>query len=174
MRFCFGQFFNGLQQQFIEPQGVNGNFVFFEIKLGQFQQPVVQFAEALDVFQHRLQDGFVRLRLPLLEQGHLDLAGDGRKGGPGKQVLELHPALDWHKGKAVTWIMEALRMDPNKAVPIYLGDDLADEEAFRTIRETGVGIRVGGPGEPTEAVYHLEDTGQVEQLLRIAVQFIRK
>ncbi len=93
---------------------------------------------------------------------------------PGRKVLELHPALDWHKGKAVTWIMEALRMDPAKAVPIYLGDDLTDEEAFRTIRETGVGIRVGGPGEPTQAVYRLEDPGQVEQLLLIAVQFIRK
>jgi trehalose-phosphatase len=93
---------------------------------------------------------------------------------PGRKVLELHPALDWHKGKAITWIMEALRMDPYKAVPIYLGDDLTDEEAFRTIRETGVGIRVGGHGEPTQAVYRLEDIGQLEQLLLIAVQFIRK
>jgi trehalose-phosphatase len=92
----------------------------------------------------------------------------------GNEVLHLRPALDWHQGRAVTWIMEALRMDPARAVPIYLGGDPTDEEAFRTIRDTGVGIRVGGHGEPTQAVYRLEDIEQVEQLLLIAVQFLKK
>jgi trehalose-phosphatase len=92
----------------------------------------------------------------------------------GNGVFHLRPALDWHQGRAVTWIMEALRMDPARTVPIYLGGDLTDEEAFRTIRHTGVGIRVGGHGEPTQAVYRLEDIEQVEQLLIIAVQFLKK
>jgi trehalose-6-phosphatase len=70
--------------------------------------------------------------------------------------------------------MEALRMDPARTVPIYLGGDPTDEEAFRTLRDTGVGIRVGGQGEPTQAVYRLEDIEQVEQLLLIAVQFLKK
>jgi trehalose-phosphatase len=92
----------------------------------------------------------------------------------GNQVLQLRPALDWHQGRAAIWIMEALRMDPARTVPIYLGGDPTDEEAFRTLRDTGVGIRVGGQGEPTQAVYRLEDIEQVEQLLLIAVQFLKK
>jgi alpha,alpha-trehalase len=92
----------------------------------------------------------------------------------GKKVLELRPALDWHKGKAVGWIMEALHLDPAKAVPIYLGDDVTDEDAFRFVAGTGVGILVGGRGGPTHAVYRLEDISQVEQLLLIAVQFLKK
>jgi alpha,alpha-trehalase len=55
----------------------------------------------------------------------------------GKQVLELRPALDWHKGKAVGWIMEALGLELAKVVPIYLGDDVTDEDAFRFVRDTG-------------------------------------
>ena len=92
----------------------------------------------------------------------------------GKKVLELRPALDWHKGKAVGWIMEALHLDPAKVVPIYLCDDVTGEDAFRFVRNSGVGILVGEHGGPTQAVYRLEDISQVEQLLLIAVQFIKK
>ncbi len=91
----------------------------------------------------------------------------------GKKVLELRPAIDWHKGKAVGWIMEALQLDLAKAVPIYLGDDITDEDAFRSLKETGVGILVGDHGEPTDAIYRLEDLSQVEQLLEIAIQFLK-
>lgn len=92
----------------------------------------------------------------------------------GKTVLELRPALDWHKGKAVGWIMDALQLDLTKAVPIYMGDDSTDEEAFRFLGDTGVGILVGGHGGPTEAAYRLQDMGEVEELLLIAVQFLKK
>jgi trehalose-phosphatase len=92
----------------------------------------------------------------------------------GKKGLELRPALDWHKGKAVGWIMDALQLDLAKAVPIYLGDDITDEDAFRFLGDTGVGILVGGHGGPTKAAYRLQDMGEVEQLLLIAVQFLKK
>lgn len=83
----------------------------------------------------------------------------------GKKVFELRPRMDWHKGKAVLWLLHELHLGP-KAVPIYIGDDKTDEDAFRAIQGRGISIYVGHEGEPTEADYRLEDTDEVEAFLR--------
>ena len=46
----------------------------------------------------------------------------------GKMVLEIRPAVNWHKGKAVEWL--AQKMSPNCTEPlkIYIGDDDTDED----------------------------------------------
>ncbi len=50
------------------------------------------------------------------------------------QVLELRPKVDWNKGSAVNWILEALELGSRPDVfPIYLGDDIADEDAFAAL-----------------------------------------
>ncbi|CAN0513889.1 unnamed protein product, partial [Ectocarpus sp. 8 AP-2014] len=47
------------------------------------------------------------------------------------QVLELRPKVDWNKGSAVNWILDALDLGNRSDVfPIYLGDDITDEDAF--------------------------------------------
>lgn len=47
------------------------------------------------------------------------------------QVLELRPKVDWNKGSAVNWILDALDLGERDDVfPIYLGDDITDEDAF--------------------------------------------
>lgn len=47
------------------------------------------------------------------------------------QVLELRPKVDWNKGSAVNWILDALDLGHRSDVfPIYLGDDITDEDAF--------------------------------------------
>lgn len=47
------------------------------------------------------------------------------------QVLELRPKVDWNKGSAVNWILDALDLGERPDVfPIYLGDDITDEDAF--------------------------------------------
>ncbi len=90
----------------------------------------------------------------------------GFKTGGGKKILEIKPDVDWHKGKAVRWIMEKLGVqDRNKYVPIYIGDDLTDEDAFRTIAQDGIGILVGTHGQPTAAKYKLEDVAGVKSFL---------
>lgn len=83
----------------------------------------------------------------------------------GKKVFELRPRMDWHKGKAVLWLLHELHLGP-KAVPLYIGDDKTDEDAFRAIKDRGISIYVGHRGEPTEADYRLDDTQSVEAFLR--------
>jgi trehalose 6-phosphate phosphatase len=56
----------------------------------------------------------------------------------GKEVLEVRPRVEWHKGKAVLFLLEQMR-PPAGAPVLYLGDDVTDEDAFRALRESGLG-----------------------------------
>lgn len=96
---------------------------------------------------------------------------DLRKKG-GKKVIEVQPALDWDKGKAVRLLYERLAREEEKARPAYIGDDLTDEDAFREIRLlNGLSILVGDHGAPTYADYALRTVADVEKLLK---QLIKK
>jgi trehalose 6-phosphate phosphatase len=56
-------------------------------------------------------------------------------------------------------------------VPLYLGDDITDEDAFLALRGLGVGIIVGHASDPevadraTAADFVLASTTEVEQFL---------
>jgi trehalose-phosphatase len=75
----------------------------------------------------------------------------------GKLVYEFRPPDDWHKGKALAWIMEQLEMGPDSGFPIALGDDLTDEDMFATVEGWGIGVIVGDHGRPTKASYRVAD-----------------
>ncbi|MGH8065064.1 MAG: trehalose-phosphatase [Candidatus Entotheonellia bacterium] len=90
---------------------------------------------------------------------------DLRKGY-GKKVFELQPRLDWHKGKAVLWLLQALELDGPDAIPLYIGDDLTDEDAFRTLADRGIGIVVEEGARLTAASYVLKDPEEVQSFLR--------
>jgi trehalose 6-phosphate phosphatase len=79
----------------------------------------------------------------------------------GKMVIDIKPRIEWHKGYAVQWILKEIM--PPGALPIYLGDDVTDEDAFAVIRE-GITIKVGGSVE-TGAQYKLPDVPSVGQFL---------
>ena len=88
------------------------------------------------------------------------------KKGAGKKVIEIKPDVDWHKGKAVLWIMQKLDVDDtNKYIPIYIGDDVTDEDAFESISDFGAGILVGSHGKETAAGYKLDDVPDVQAFL---------
>ncbi|HEX9670400.1 MAG TPA: trehalose-phosphatase [Thermoanaerobaculia bacterium] len=88
----------------------------------------------------------------------------------GKRVWELRPALAWDKGEALRWLLAAWGLDGGRSVPLYVGDDVTDEDAFRVVAETGVGILVADHPRPTAAAYSLRDPGEVRELLeRVAV-----
>ena len=56
----------------------------------------------------------------------------------GKKVYELLPDIDWNKGKAMLWLLETLGLQGRNALPIYIGDDRTDEDAFRALEKRGI------------------------------------
>ena len=83
----------------------------------------------------------------------------------GKKVFELRPAMEWDKGRAVLWLLEALGLDGPEVLPIYIGDDLTDEDAFRALRDVGIGVLVSERPRPTAARYSLREVDEVRELL---------
>ncbi len=84
----------------------------------------------------------------------------------GKKVYELLPDIDWDKGKAVVWLLETLGLEQPEVLPIYIGDDRTDEDAFRMLQQRGVGIIVTEELRPTAARYALKNPAEVERFLR--------
>jgi trehalose 6-phosphate phosphatase len=86
----------------------------------------------------------------------------------GREVIELRPNVDWDKGKTLRWVIEHVRNDeqPGPLLPIYLGDDITDEDAFDTVRDDGIGIvvRHADDGDrATAATYALDNPDQVRE-----------
>jgi phosphoglycolate phosphatase-like HAD superfamily hydrolase len=96
----------------------------------------------------------------------------GLRKGHGKKVFELQPRLDWHKGKAVLWLLQALELDGPEVLPLYIGDDLTDEEAFRRLADRGIGIIVEEGSRPTAASYVLKHPGEVHAFLRQLISWL--
>ena len=90
---------------------------------------------------------------------------DLRQSG-GKKIFELQPKMDWHKGKALMWLLDELELDQAEVVPFYIGDDVTDEDAFRSLKHTGIGVVVMDPPRNTEAQYRLKNTDEVEEFLK--------
>jgi trehalose 6-phosphate phosphatase len=90
---------------------------------------------------------------------------------PGKMVYEIQPNVEWDKGKAVLYLLEALGLDGDDVVPMYLGDDITDENAFEALATRGIGVFVGRADDPevagrtTSADYVLHTVKEVEQFL---------
>jgi trehalose-phosphatase len=84
----------------------------------------------------------------------------------GKKVYELLPDIDWNKGKAVLWLLETLDLARGKVLPIYVGDDRTDEDAFRALEKHGVAILVSEHPQITAANYWLSNPEEVERFLQ--------
>jgi trehalose-phosphatase len=85
-------------------------------------------------------------------------------------VYDLQPDIDWHKGKAVATLLSSLGLDGDDVLPIYIGDDVTDEDAFRELREKGLGIVVRGSRRSTYATLSLADTEEVQAFLKALMQ----
>jgi len=99
---------------------------------------------------------------------------DKLKKGLGKKVIELQPNIEWHKGKAVLWLLKALKLEGEENIPLYVGDDITDENAFRTLQRLGLGILVGDHGDFSAAHYSLKDVDEVKEFLKQITELIRK
>ena len=82
----------------------------------------------------------------------------------GKKVFEIMPAIDWNKGKAIRWIMQALKIEWSDTSVVYIGDDTTDEDAFRVVRSRGTGILVSEKAKASTADYFLSNPQEVRRL----------
>lgn len=101
-----------------------------------------------------------------------DLVRDYRRRGTaldtlnGHAVVEIRP-LGINKGKTASAL---LAQYGSGALPIYVGDDRTDEDAFRLLPGDAITIRVGSPGEPTAARHRLAGPEQVLLFLEEVLQ----
>ncbi|MBX0334983.1 trehalose-phosphatase [Pontibacter sp. HSC-14F20] len=96
------------------------------------------------------------------------------KIGHGKKIYELKPNIDWHKGKAVLWLMDELGLNNGKYIPLYIGDDITDEDAFASLQGQGIGILVGEHEDKTAATFRLESVDEVRLYLEDLTDTIKK
>uniref|UniRef100_J3MCJ3 Trehalose 6-phosphate phosphatase n=1 Tax=Oryza brachyantha TaxID=4533 RepID=J3MCJ3_ORYBR len=95
----------------------------------------------------------------------------------GRKVLEIRPAIMWDKGKAVEFLLKSLGFDDRGDVlPVYIGDDRTDEDAFKVLRTRGqgFGILVSKCPKETDASYSLHDPSEVMEFLVRLVQWKRR
>jgi trehalose 6-phosphate phosphatase len=85
----------------------------------------------------------------------------------GREVIELRPDIDWDKGKTLRWVIDHLQhVGSGPLVPIYLGDDITDEDAFDAVRHDGVPIvvRHSDDGDrATAALFALDSPARVSE-----------
>jgi len=91
----------------------------------------------------------------------------GLKKAHGKKVFEVRPNLDWNKGKAVLWLLRTLELDTPDVVPLYIGDDVTDEDAFAALQDRGLGILVSETPRETKAHLSLRNPVEVGKFLRL-------
>ena len=96
----------------------------------------------------------------------------------GKCVFELRPSAAWNKGEAALYLLDMVRKAEGGAhdwfdgvQPIYVGDDVTDEDAFKALAPFGaVGVLVAPADESerparTHATHRLRDVDDVRAFL---------
>ncbi len=112
--------------------------------------------------EHKIKDAFERV------VGVARTLGKVRTTS-GKKVYEVRPNVPWHKGKATRFIMKKYAKSGRTSglLPIYVGDDLTDEDAFKAIEGYGgISIYVGPDNPQSAASYRLDSPVEVTAFMR--------
>ena len=80
---------------------------------------------------YRLVDERARPRIKDLVERVLASHPEELKMTPGKMVYAIQPKLEWDNGKAVLYLLEPLGLDSDHVLPLHVGDDITDEDAYR-------------------------------------------
>ncbi|KAL6598528.1 hypothetical protein ACP70R_046227 [Stipagrostis hirtigluma subsp. patula] len=94
----------------------------------------------------------------------------------GRMVFEVRPTIKWDKGKALEFLLESLGFaDCSDVLPVYIGDDRTDEDAFKVLRKRGqgIGILVSKYPKDTTASYSLQEPAEVMEFLLRLVEWKR-
>ncbi|MBA0808350.1 hypothetical protein Gohar_024096 [Gossypium harknessii] len=92
----------------------------------------------------------------------------------GRKVLEIRPTIKWDKGRALEFLLESLGYaNSTNVLPVYIGDDRSDEDAFKVLRERGqgFGILVSKLPKETNASYSLQEPSEVKEFLKRLVDW---
>ncbi|MFA6358009.1 MAG: trehalose-phosphatase [Candidatus Omnitrophota bacterium] len=94
---------------------------------------------------------------------------------PGKRAIDIRPATWMNKGKVVMWLLarERFRKQGYPLLPIYIGDDLTDEDAFIALKDIGITIRVG-KNKDSQAQYYFRNTNEVKIFLKMILIVLNK
>jgi trehalose 6-phosphate phosphatase len=84
-----------------------------------------------------------------------------------KKTCEIMPDLQWDKGKAVLNILDHYSQQ-HDLVPVYIGDALTDEDAFKALKKDGITIRVG-PSQSSAAEYYLQNIEDVYRFIDVLI-----
>ncbi len=94
----------------------------------------------------------------------------------GKKVWEIRPAAEWNKGTTLVWLFARVFSEgPGHIHPLYIGDDLTDEDAFKALKNRGTVIKVTGKQkEHSHAVYRLRSPREVLEFLKKIIIYRQK
>ncbi len=87
----------------------------------------------------------------------------------GKKVWEIRPDIDWNKGKAMSYVLDAFLKERwrSKSAVVYLGDDQTDEDVFSLLRQDGItGLVSARPRRTSSAQFFLTHPREVISFLR--------
>ncbi|MBN3038577.1 MAG: trehalose-phosphatase [Candidatus Omnitrophica bacterium] len=88
----------------------------------------------------------------------------------GKKVFEIMPQIDWDKGKAVRWIIQALKISWSDTCIVYIGDDTTDEDAFRAVRTRGTGVLVAQENTESAADFWIASPDETKRLFENVIK----
>ena len=122
---------------------------------------------AIAVHTRRAPDDAIRQHVASVVEA-VAARGDRLRVTGGRDIQEFRPDIDWDKGRALVRLTEVLALDVDRHPPVYVGDDLTDEDALAVIVDDGVGVVVAGADDrPTAARLRLDHPRQTSQLLRL-------
>jgi len=86
------------------------------------------------------------------------------KTAENKKTLEVLPNTEWDKGK---WFEAFRQLRRRRCLPVYVGDDRTDEDAFKAVKKCGIPILVSETPKRSHARYYLKDADEVVRFLEM-------
>ncbi len=84
----------------------------------------------------------------------------------GRCVFEVRPPVSWSKATMVNWLLTRQQDDAGRrSLPLYVGDDVTDEDAFELLRSRGLTVAVAPAASGTRARYGVDTPEDVRRLL---------
>ena len=107
-----------------------------------------------------LQSIFTEITKPFIVRGKIKISS-------GKKVYEIKPPFQWDKGEVVLWLLarQQFLRGESTILPVYIGDDVTDEDAFKVLKNKGLTV-FAGESSGSEAAYYLKNTEEVAEFLK--------